>query len=121
MIKLNLVAENCASILWKQFNITPLSVSLGFDFYRYVIRAEWWLNVLGHGGLNTPCDYPARAWSCYNSVSVPEGNREQTGNIEFFDNRTNVRTLTVVGAACFRYKFTMKPRAGMLLMFPSYF
>lgn len=59
-------------------------------------------------------------WSgCY-YVSVPKGDKELSGNIEFFDTCTNVRTLTVDGAACFASKFVMKPRAGMLLMFPSY-
>lgn len=100
--------------------ICTKNVSPDFDFSRYGIQAEGWMNVLGRGGLNTPHDHPAWVWSgCY-YVSVPDGDQELSGNIEFFDTRTNVRTLTVEGAACFTSKFTMKPRAGMLLMFPSY-
>ncbi|MDD1621456.1 MAG: 2OG-Fe(II) oxygenase family protein [Methylococcaceae bacterium] len=96
------------------------NVSPNFDFSAYGIQAEGWINVLGRGGLNTPHDHPAWVWSgCY-YVSVPEGDKELSGNIEFFDTRTNVRTLTVDGAACFASKFVMKPKAGMLLMFPSY-
>lgn len=91
-----------------------------FDFFKYAIQAEGWINVLGRAGLNTPHDHPAWVWSgCY-YVSVPEGDKELSGSIEFFDTRTNVRTLTVEGAACFASKFVMKPKAGMLLMFPSY-
>lgn len=96
------------------------AVSPGFDFSLYDIQGEGWVNVLGRGGLNTPHDHPAWVWSgCY-YVSVPDGDKELSGNIEFFDTRTNVRTLTVDGAACFASKFQMKPKAGMLLMFPSY-
>ena len=96
------------------------NVSPDFDVSRYEIQAQGWINVLGRGGLNTPHDHPNWTWSgCY-YVSVPEGDKDLSGNIEFFDTRTNVRTLTVDGAACFASKFVMKPRAGMLLMFPSY-
>ncbi|NJD06620.1 MAG: hypothetical protein FIA97_09000 [Methylococcaceae bacterium] len=97
-----------------------LAVSPEFDFDRYTIQAEGWINVLGRGGLNTPHDHPAWVWSgCY-YVKVPEGENPLSGSIEFFDTRTNVRTLTVDAAACFASKFVMKPKPGMLLMFPSY-
>lgn len=100
--------------------VSTRNVSPNFNFSRYGIQAEGWINVLGKGGLNTPHDHPAWVWSgCY-YVSVPEIDHELSGNIEFFDSRTNVRTLTVEGAACFTSKFTMKPRNGMLLIFPSY-
>ncbi|MFI3184346.1 MAG: 2OG-Fe(II) oxygenase family protein [Methylococcaceae bacterium] len=96
------------------------NVSPDFDFSCYGIQAQGWVNVLTRGGLNTPHDHPNWTWSgCY-YVSVPEGDKELSGSIEFFDTRTNVRTLTVEGAACFASKFVMKPKAGMLLMFPSY-
>ncbi len=96
------------------------NISPNFDFPLYSIQAEGWVNVLANGGLNTPHDHPNWTWSgCY-YVSVPESDKELSGSIEFFDTRTNVRTLTVDGAACFASKFVMKPKAGMLLMFPSY-
>ena len=99
---------------------TTKAVSPNFDFSSYGVQAEGWINVLGSGGLNTPHDHPNWTWSgCY-YVQVPEGDKELSGNIEFFDTRTNVRTLTVEGAACFASKFKMQPKAGMLLMFPSY-
>jgi uncharacterized protein (TIGR02466 family) len=96
------------------------NVSPNFDFTRYGIQAEGWINVMGRGGFNTPHDHPAWVWSgCY-YVNVPESDKEMSGNIEFFDTRTNLRTLTVEGAACFASKLTVKPRSGMILVFPSY-
>jgi uncharacterized protein (TIGR02466 family) len=100
--------------------LCTLNVSPQFDFARYGIQAEGWINILDRGGLNTPHDHPGWVWSgCY-YARVPAGEREIGGSIEFLDTRTNLRTLTVEGAACFASKFVLKPEAGMLLMFPSY-
>jgi uncharacterized protein (TIGR02466 family) len=104
----------------KAIQICTENVSPEFDFSRNAIQAEGWINVLGRGGLNTPHDHPAWVWSGTYYVNVPEGGNELGGSIEFLDSRTNVRTLTVEGASCFASKFIMKPKAGMLLMFPSY-
>lgn len=102
------------------FRVCTQNISPNFDFSAYGVQAEGWINILGRGGLNTPHDHPSWVWSgCY-YVSVPKGEKELSGSIEFFDPRTNIRTLTVDGAGCFASKFVMKPRAGMLLMFPSY-
>ena len=85
------------------------NVSPNFDFSQNGVQAEGWINVLGRGGLNTPHDHPAWVWSgCY-YVSVPEGDNDRSGNIEFFDPRTNVRALTVDGAGCFSSKQILKP------------
>ena len=82
------------------------------------VQAEGWINVLSRGGLNTPHDHPNWTWSgCY-YVSVPEGDKELSGNIEFFDTRTNVRTLTVEGAACFASKFKIKPKEVLINVDP---
>jgi uncharacterized protein (TIGR02466 family) len=96
------------------------SVSPDFDFDRHIAQAEGWMNVLGRGGLNTPHDHPNWVWSgCY-YVQVPTPTSELGGSIEFFDVRSNVRTLSIDGAACFASKFTARPLAGTVLMFPSY-
>jgi uncharacterized protein (TIGR02466 family) len=96
------------------------TVSPDFDFGRHTVQAEGWMNVLGLGGLNTPHDHPNWVWSgCY-YLQVPEPASELGGSIEFFDVRTNVRTLSIDGAACFASKFTARPLAGTVLMFPSY-
>jgi uncharacterized protein (TIGR02466 family) len=97
-----------------------LELSPGFDCARNAVQAEGWFNVLGRGGYNTPHDHPAWVWSgCY-YVQVPRSGVERSGSIEFLDSRTNVRTLTVEGAGCFASKFLVQPRAGMLILFPSY-
>jgi len=115
--------SGCATLrnhIVEAIQLCTRNVSPSFDFPLYSVQAEGWINVLGRGGFNTPHDHPNWTWSgCY-YVSVPDGDKDLSGNIEFFDTRTNVRTLTVDGAACFASKFVMKPRAGMLLMFPSY-
>jgi len=100
--------------------ITTKLVSPNFDFSHFGIQGEGWINVLGQGGLNTPHDHPAWVWSGTYYVSVPKSDNDLSGSIEFFDTRTNVRTLTVDGAACFASKYIIKPTSGMLLMFPSY-
>jgi uncharacterized protein (TIGR02466 family) len=96
------------------------TVSPGFDFNLYGAQAEGWINVHGRGGLNTPHDHPAWVWSGTYYVSVPSGDTDESGAIEFFDTRTNLRTLTVEGAACFASKFIFKPRAGSIVVFPSF-
>ena len=96
------------------------TVSPGFDFKLYGAQAEGWINVHGRGGLNTPHDHPAWVWSGTYYVSVPPGDTDESGAIEFFDTRTNLRTLSVEGAACFASKFMFKPRTGSIVVFPSF-
>lgn len=97
-----------------------LRVAPKYDFSAMGIQAEGWINVNKQGGYNTPHDHPGWVWSgCY-YVRVPAGDIKHSGCIEFLDSRTNVRTLTVDGAACFASKFMVQPSAGMMAMFPSY-
>jgi uncharacterized protein (TIGR02466 family) len=99
-------------------------VSPHFDLDGHDLQLEGWINVLADGGLNAPHDHPGWVWSgCYyaqvpDDVSGPASAGE--GAIEFLDSRTNVRTLTVDGAACFASKYRVQPRAGQLLIFPSW-
>lgn len=96
------------------------SVSESFDFRQVGVQAEGWINVLASGGLNAPHDHPGWVWSGSYYIKVPDSDRDRSGNIEFFDPRTNIRTLTVEGAACFASNYPIKPQAGMLLIFPSF-
>ncbi|MEI6067605.1 MAG: 2OG-Fe(II) oxygenase family protein [Methylococcaceae bacterium] len=122
-IFLNVPNKGCQDLrvyILEAVQACTMNVSPDFNFSRYAIQAEGWINALGRGGLNTQHDHPAWVWSgCY-YINVPDGDKDLSGNIEFFDTRTNERTLTVDGAAYFVSKFVMKPRAGILLMFPSY-
>ncbi len=106
--------------IFHAIQICTQNVAPDFNFSHYKVQAEGWFNVLDPGGLNTPHDHPGWIWSgCY-YIQVPEGGRERSGYIEFLDSRTNVRALTVEGAACFASKQLIQPQAGMLLIFPSY-
>jgi uncharacterized protein (TIGR02466 family) len=96
-----------------------LQVSPRFDLAASAVQAEGWINIGAHGALNTPHDHPGWVWSgCY-YVQVPAGDGVG-GEIEFLDPRTNVRTLTIDGAACFAGKYRLVPQAGQLLIFPSW-
>ncbi len=96
-----------------------LQLAPQFDFARCGIQAEGWINILPPGGMNAPHDHPGWVWSgCY-YVHTPEC-EGRSGEIEFIDSRTNLRTLSIEGAACFASKFSVRPRAGQLLLFPSY-
>jgi hypothetical protein len=53
-------------------------------------------------------------------VQVPTPAKDVGVSIEFIDLRTNVRTLSIDGAARSASKFTARPLAGTILMFPSY-
>ncbi|MCV2351270.1 TIGR02466 family protein [Paucibacter sp. Y2R2-4] len=96
-----------------------LQLSPHYDFNRFGIQAEGWINILPPGGMNAPHDHPGWVWSgCY-YVHTPDGDG-RSGEIEFIDSRTNLRTLSIEGAPCFASKFSVRPSAGQLLLFPSY-
>ena len=96
-----------------------LQLSPRFDLTAYAVQAEGWINIGEHGALNSPHDHPGWVWSgCY-YVQAPAG-EGGGGEIEFLDTRTNVRTLTIDGAACFAGKYRLSPQTGQLLIFPSW-
>lgn len=98
---------------------TP-GIAPDFDFATQAAQFEGWVNINGRGGFNAPHDHPGWAWSgCY-YVHVPEGETARSGCIEFIDSRTNLQVPTIKDAACFQSKYMVKPRAGMLLLFPSW-
>ena len=91
-----------------------------FDMASHTIQLEGWINILGRHGMNTPHDHPGWVWSgCY-YLHLPPTDDGFSGNIEFLDVRTGIRTLTLNGASCFEGKFRIKPEEGMLILFPSY-
>lgn len=95
-------------------------LSPDFSWASSKLQIEGWANVLDQGGIHTPHDHPGWVWSgCY-YIAAPSGDSDFSGNIEFLDVRTGIRTLTLDGAPCFDGKFRLAPQAGMLLIFPSY-
>lgn len=97
-----------------------VGIAPDFNFAAQDVQIEGWININGRGGFNAPHDHPGWAWSgCY-YITAPEGNSARSGCIEFLDSRTNLQSPTVKGAACFQSKYMVKPRPGMLLLFPSW-
>jgi uncharacterized protein (TIGR02466 family) len=111
--------------LLEAVRVATLTVSPSFDLGTHAVQAEGWFNVLAPGGMHTPHDHPAWVWSgCY-YASLPTEDAgsdagEVGGELEFLDSRTNIRTLTVDGADCFKSKARVRPHLGAILMFPSY-
>ena len=97
-----------------------LRVAPGFDFSKVGLQAQGWFNVNEPGNCNAPHDHPGWVWSGVYYLQVPTLNHPRSGAIEFLDHRTNVRVLTIEEAPCFSAKFTVNPRSGQLLLFPSY-
>lgn len=91
-----------------------------FDPVSHDIEGQGWVNINGKGGFNTPHDHTGFHWSgCY-YVNVPDNQAERSGFIEFLDPRgsTGIRAPEV--SMLFAPKFQVRPRAGTMLIFPSY-
>ena len=89
-----------------------------FDFVTNQALCQGWVNVNPPGAFNAPHDHAGFALSGVYYVSVaPEG---RGGAIEFLDPRVNANAYTIEGADCFNRKFVINPKAGNLLLFPSY-
>jgi uncharacterized protein (TIGR02466 family) len=100
--------------------IATFEVSPRFDQARWQMQLEGWINISGQGGYNAPHDHPAFAWSGVYYVAVPDVTLGDSGSIEFLDPRTNTRVPTVEGAACFLDTRKLRPKPGLLIIFPSY-
>lgn len=96
------------------------------DFGRLRLECEGWINVNPPGSFNAPHDHPGWYWSGAYYVAVPEaapdvrGDDPTEGCIEFLDGRTNLRALSPIDAPCMHSKVTLRPEAGMLVLFPSH-
>ncbi|MBI1396438.1 MAG: hypothetical protein GC151_10700 [Betaproteobacteria bacterium] len=96
------------------------AIAPGFDMRSAAVHCEGWVNVNGPGAYNTPHDHPGWAWSGTYYVRVPADTTGRSGSFELIDSRTNVRVVTVEGANCFAGKYTVRPQAGLMIIFPSY-
>lgn len=96
------------------------TVAPEFDRNVHNIQAEGWVNINQKGAYNTPHDHPGYQWSgCY-YVQQPKVEKGRSGMIEFLDPRTTPRDMSVLKAVSFAQKFQLRPKAGTLLVFPSY-
>jgi len=92
----------------------------GFSLETHDIQGQGWVNINGKGGFNTPHDHGSFHWSgCY-YASIPETAEERSGNIEFLDPRGCVGFNPAEVSLIFAPKFQVAPKAGQMLIFPSY-
>lgn len=90
-----------------------------FDIDRYKPVAKGWINVNNKFGYNTPHEHPGFCWSGAYYASVPVGQSEQQGCIEFLDHRSINPYAHLLGAPLSSSKYRVQPEAGLLLIFPS--
>jgi uncharacterized protein (TIGR02466 family) len=107
-------------------------LSPNFDFKSNELEMEGWINVNPPGAFNAPHTHPSFAMSGTYYVSIPPDSVSiasesasiapdaKSGAFEFLDPRVNAAALHIEGAACFDQGVTVKPKAGLLMIFPSY-
>lgn len=93
----------------------------GKDFSKLRLNCDGWVNVNPGGGYNVPHDHPGAFWSAAYYVKVPviDGDDGPAGSIEFIDTRAGPAGQGIVGSPWLRGLHTMRPRSGMLVVFPS--
>jgi len=91
-----------------------------FDLSIHDIQAHGWVNINPKGAFNTPHAHHGFHWSgCY-YVAVPDTQDNRSGLIEFLDPRADVSMRMPDESVLFAPKFQVRPRAGTMLIFPSF-
>jgi uncharacterized protein (TIGR02466 family) len=87
------------------------------------VKLEGWINVSPTHALNAPHEHPGSFWSgCY-YVATPRSEDETdrfSGAIEFLDGRGSLGGAARIEASFTRGKFTVRPKAGTALLWPSF-
>ena len=86
-------------------------------------RHEGWVNVSPNQAMNAPHDHPGVFWSgtYYIQVPLPADPEDKfSGAIEFIDPRGSIGTNARLETPFTRSKFTVRPAAGTLLLWPSF-
>ena len=98
----------------------------GFTFGGQPLRASGklriysWANVLRHGNFNRIHNHPGTSWSGVYYVSVGDEPASETdGMIEFVDPRGSANMIATPGRP-FDQRVRIRPRAGELILFPSF-
>ena len=87
------------------------------------INMEGWVNINPTHALNSPHDHPGAFWSgtYYAEVPIPERPEDKmSGAIEFLDPRGSIGTAARIETPFTRSKFTLRPAAGTVLLWPGY-
>jgi uncharacterized protein (TIGR02466 family) len=100
-------------------------LSPNFDFKSNDLQMEGWINVNPSGALNAPHTHPGFAMSGTYYVRIPPDSASiatdaHSGEFEFLDPRVNAAALSIEGATCFDPGVIVKPKVGLLMIFPSY-
>ena len=87
------------------------------------VACEGWVNINPTHALNSPHDHPGSFWSgtYYAQIPLPEREEDKmSGAIEFLDPRGSLGTSARIETPFTRTKFTLRPAAGTLLLWPGY-
>ena len=79
-----------------------------------------WMNANPEGGYNSPHTHPGAHWSGVYYVSQPDIDEGNSGMIEFVAPRTDLSHWRILKASAFSLKKRIRPKAGELILFPSY-
>ena len=96
-------------------------VSPKLDVSNRMYLMQGWVNVNPRGAYNTPHSHPDHEWSGSYYVKIPEtppGSR--SGCIEFIDPRGPISQMDGLKSHHFVPKIRKTPKAGTMLVFPSY-
>ena len=91
-----------------------------FDPAAFRLVTEGWININPPQGYNAPHRHSGFIWSgCY-YVNLPAADEGPSGCIEFLSPVLVPGEFRLLGAACYQDRITMRPKAGDMLLFPSY-
>ena len=90
------------------------------DLSRLRMECDGWINVNPTGAYNTPHDHPGNLWSGTYYVVTPDAGEGSaaSGRIEFIDARSGLAD-NLVNAPFTASKCGVRPKPGMLLLFPA--
>lgn len=95
-------------------------VSRKVDKASLAMKLFAWMNANPAGGYNAPHTHPGAHWSGVYYVSQPEIETGNSGMIEFLDPRSDLPNWRILKAQAFRPKHKVRPKAGEIVLFPSY-
>jgi uncharacterized protein (TIGR02466 family) len=101
---------------------TTITQKIGsrLDLATVDVGISGWMNINGRGAFNAPHTHPGNIWSGVYYVSQPHTDDITSGMIEFTDPRSDLPNWRILDADAFRPKHRMRPKAGEILIFPSY-
>lgn len=87
------------------------------------MKMDGWVNINPTNAFNAPHDHAGAFWSGTYYVEVPtasDSEDKMSGAIEFIDPRGSLGSSVNIETPFTRPRFTIRPAAGMLLLWPAY-